>query len=108
MWLDSHCHVTADRFDADREEVLERARQAGVETLIAIGSGYGIEGSRAAVELARDREDCLEQRLIEGLSAGRVAVLAGHFDRASHPHLDRLDRGRGPGRKRDPNPREDR
>ena len=57
MWLDSHCHVTADRFDADREEVLERARQAGVETLIAIGSGYGIEGSRAAVELARDRED---------------------------------------------------
>ena len=57
MWLDSHCHVTADRFDADREDVLERARQAGVETLIAIGSGYGIEGSRAAVELARDRED---------------------------------------------------
>jgi len=57
MWLDSHCHVTADRFDADREEVLARAREAGVETLIAIGSGYGIEGSRAAVELARERDD---------------------------------------------------
>ena len=25
MWLDSHCHVTADRFDEDREAVLERA-----------------------------------------------------------------------------------
>ncbi len=56
MWLDSHCHVTADRFDEDREEVLSRAREAGVETLIAIGSGYGVEGSRAAVELARDRD----------------------------------------------------
>ena len=41
MWLDSHCHVTADRFDADREDVLERARQAGVETLIAIGNPKG-------------------------------------------------------------------
>jgi TatD DNase family protein len=57
MWLDSHCHVTADRFDSDRDEVLQRARQAGVETLIAIGSGYGVEGSRAAVELAREHPD---------------------------------------------------
>lgn len=57
MWLDSHCHVTADRFDEDREEVLARAREAGVETMIAIGSGYGVEGSRAAVELARERAD---------------------------------------------------
>ena len=49
MWLDSHCHVTADRFDADREDVLERARQAGVETLIAIGSGgnYALAAARA-------------------------------------------------------------
>ena len=57
MWLDSHCHVTADRFDEDREEVLERAREAGVHTLIAIGSGYGVEGARAAVELARARDE---------------------------------------------------
>lgn len=57
MWLDSHCHVTAERFDADRDEVFERAHAAGVHTLIAIGSGYGVEGSRAAVELARTRQD---------------------------------------------------
>ena len=52
MWLDSHCHVTAGEFDADRTEVLERASAAGVETLVAIGSGYGIEHNRLAVELA--------------------------------------------------------
>ncbi len=57
MWLDSHCHVSAEGFDDDRDEVMARAREAGVETMIAIGSGYGVEGSRAAVELARERDD---------------------------------------------------
>lgn len=52
MWLDSHCHVTADRFDADRAEVLERCFAAGVDQLVSIGSGYGIRGNAAAIELA--------------------------------------------------------
>ena len=52
MWFDSHCHLTAGEFDPDREQVLERAREAGVETLIAIGSGYGIDHNRLATELA--------------------------------------------------------
>lgn len=52
MWFDSHCHVTASKFDEDRGDVLERAREAGVDTLMAIGSGYGIAGNAAAVELA--------------------------------------------------------
>jgi TatD DNase family protein len=52
VWIDSHCHVTADRFDADRAEALERAFAAGVEALVSIGAGYGIEGNAAALELA--------------------------------------------------------
>lgn len=52
MWFDSHCHVSAASFDADREDVLGRAREAGVDLLIAIGSGYGIPGNAAAVALA--------------------------------------------------------
>jgi TatD DNase family protein len=52
MWLDSHCHVTADRYDEDREAVLERCFSSGVETLVSIGSGYGIHGNAAAIELA--------------------------------------------------------
>jgi TatD DNase family protein len=52
MWVDSHCHVTADSFAEDRTEVLERASAAGVDTMIAIGSGYGIEHNRRALELA--------------------------------------------------------
>ena len=52
MWFDSHCHLSADEFAADRDRVLERAFGAGVEGMLAIGSGYGIEGNARAVALA--------------------------------------------------------
>ncbi len=51
-WIDSHCHVTADEFAEDRSEVIDRASQRGVETLIAIGSGYGLAPNARAVALA--------------------------------------------------------
>ncbi len=57
MWLDSHCHVTSDRFDPDRAEVMERAREAEVDRLIVIGSGYGIAGNAEALALASAHED---------------------------------------------------
>ena len=52
MWLDSHCHLAADEFNLDRAAVLDRAREAGVDTFIAIGSGYGIAGNARSVEIA--------------------------------------------------------
>ncbi len=52
MWIDSHCHITADRFDEDRQETLDRSFAGGVEALISIGSGYGIPGNTAALQLA--------------------------------------------------------
>jgi len=52
VWLDSHCHVTADEFAEDRDQVLDRAEAAGVEAFIGIGSGYGIAHNARAVELA--------------------------------------------------------
>jgi TatD DNase family protein len=57
VWIDSHTHVTAAEFDADRDAVLERARQAGVETFVAIGAGYGVDANEPAVELAARRSD---------------------------------------------------
>ena len=55
MWIDSHCHVTADRFAEDRDEVIERADRAGVHTLVAIGAGYGADGNAAAVVTTEGR-----------------------------------------------------
>ena len=37
--VDSHCHLDDEKFDADRESVIERALAAGVETMMAIGTG---------------------------------------------------------------------
>jgi TatD DNase family protein len=41
MYTDSHAHLDGKRFDADRAEVIARAKQAGVTTLLAIGNGDG-------------------------------------------------------------------
>jgi TatD DNase family protein len=34
MWIDSHCHLDAPEFDADRADVLARAQAAGVTQLV--------------------------------------------------------------------------
>jgi len=44
MWIDSHCHLDAGEFDADREQVVERARVAGVRMMLipaVQASGFG-------------------------------------------------------------------
>src|SRR5664279_509781 len=41
MYTDSHAHLDGKRFDTDRAEVIARANQAGVSTLLAIGNGDG-------------------------------------------------------------------
>lgn len=50
--IDTHAHVHIDRFDADRADVLLRAREAGVERMVEIG--YDLPSSRAAIALASD------------------------------------------------------
>lgn len=51
-WIDSHAHVTAREFDADRADALARAFAGGLDALIAIGAGYGVEANAEAVALA--------------------------------------------------------
>lgn len=38
-FIDSHCHIDGEQFDADRDEVVERARAAGVAAMLNIGTG---------------------------------------------------------------------
>ncbi|MDJ0788263.1 MAG: TatD family hydrolase [Myxococcota bacterium] len=52
MWIDSHCHITADAFAEDRSDVMARAEEAGVGAMLAIGAGYGVEHNAKAVSLA--------------------------------------------------------
>ncbi|MBZ5578264.1 MAG: TatD family hydrolase [Acidobacteriia bacterium] len=50
--VDSHCHLDDRQFDEDREAAIERARAAGVGTLMAIGTGSGPPDLEAALRLA--------------------------------------------------------
>ena len=65
-FIDSHAHLADPAFDADRDEVIARARAAGAAAIVCIGE------SLAAAERARE---------IAGRHAGFV-----HFTAGVHPH----------------------
>ena len=50
--IDSHCHLDSEQFDADRDAVIGRAMDAGVEHIVAIGTGNGPPDLEAGVRLA--------------------------------------------------------
>ena len=55
--VDIGANLTHDSFDADREEVIARAQQAGVAHMVVTGSD--VQESAAAEKLAAARPDCL-------------------------------------------------
>ena len=52
MFVDSHAHLDGEQFDTDREQVIARARSAGVQTIVAIGNGNGPEQVDRGIRLA--------------------------------------------------------
>ena len=56
--IDSHCHLDSTEFDADRDEVMERALAAGVEHMVVIGTGNGPPDLEAGVRLADKYPAC--------------------------------------------------
>ncbi|MGZ4826153.1 MAG: TatD family hydrolase [Terriglobales bacterium] len=52
MLIDSHCHLEGPKFAPDREQVLARAREVGVQALVAIGNGSGPDDVSCGIRLA--------------------------------------------------------
>ena len=57
MLTDSHAHVDGAEFDADRPEVLARARAAGVQRIVVIGAVSDPTSAERAVALAERDPD---------------------------------------------------
>jgi TatD DNase family protein len=52
-FIDSHCHIDGPEYDADRLDVIARARDAGVSTMLNVGTGDPHSGAfERAVALA--------------------------------------------------------
>lgn len=90
MFIDSHCHIDGEQFDVDRDEVVERARSAGVVAMLNIGTGdpksddfrravdvaEKYDGVYAAVGVhphdAKLYDDCAEEHLVELAQSEKV------------------------------------
>ncbi len=55
MLIDSHAHLDSPDFDGDRDQVLARAHQQGVNTIITVGTD--LASSRAALQIAQHYPD---------------------------------------------------
>ena len=51
--IDSHAHLDSERYDADRDAMLQRAYAAGVRGILSIGIGDGPSTMHRALNLAR-------------------------------------------------------
>ena len=71
MIVDTHAHLDADAFDADRDEVVRRAVDAGVTRIVTIG--VDLESSREGVELA-DRHPEVARELQKDFTRWREAM----------------------------------
>jgi TatD DNase family protein len=103
MFIDSHCHIDGPEYDADREAVIARAREAGVTTMLTVGTGDPhSDAINRAVDLAEQQEgvyaavgvhphdaklfdDVAERRLLDLVQSKRVIAwgeigLDYHYD----------------------------
>jgi TatD DNase family protein len=103
MLIDSHCHLDMPAFDDDRDDTIERARDAGVEVMLEIaGSDIATGSLDRGMDLAERYpfifaavgvhpheaslyDDALEARLVDLSSHGKVVAwgeigLDYHYD----------------------------
>jgi TatD DNase family protein len=80
--IDSHAHIDFPQFSDDREAMLQRACEAGVNTLLAVGTGSGPEKLDAALPYAEQHEWIYTSIGIHPHEAKLV----------TQPHLDELAR----------------
>ncbi len=86
MLIDSHCHIDGEQFDVDRDEVVQRARDAGVAAMLNVGTGDPrTDDFRRAVAVADQYENVFA-------AVGVHPHDAKLYDEAAEEHLVELVR----------------
>ena len=49
--FDSHCHLDDEKFDNDREEIIQEIKKEGITKLVS--AGYDVDSSEKASKLAQ-------------------------------------------------------
>jgi TatD DNase family protein len=70
--IDSHCHVSDPRFDEDRAEVRERAREAGVSQFIDVGCWPAAADRERSVALATEWSECFSAIAVHPHDVGKM------------------------------------
>ena len=85
--VDIHAHLGSSDFDTDRDEVIARAHDVGVNRIITVGTG--IESGRQAIELAAEYTGILVTVGIHPHQASTAteADVAGIASLANHPSV---------------------
>jgi TatD DNase family protein len=52
VFIDSHAHLEGKRYESDRDQVLARAKESGIEAYLAIGNGDGPDTADCGIHLA--------------------------------------------------------
>jgi TatD DNase family protein len=78
--VDSHCHLDDSQFDDDQLATVDRALAAGVEVMVAIGTGNGPPNLDGAIQLA-DKYDPV---------FATVGIHPEHAPRATREHFVQL------------------
>jgi TatD DNase family protein len=87
--IDSHAHLDSPRYDEDREDLLERAFQAGVRAILSIGIGDGPDTMHQALKISREYSGRPQFPKIWA-SAGIHPHEASLADEAAYAKLDHL------------------
>ncbi len=83
MLVDSHAHLDNEAFAADLPEILRRAREAGVERIVTIGTD--VESSRRAQALAEAHADVWFAAGIHPQAADQPGDIGALRALAAHP-----------------------
>ena len=87
MFIDTHCHLDFHQFDADRDDVLQRAVDAGVTVIV--NPATDLDSSRRAIELAERFPNVYAQVGVHPNDAASFDenTLAELHDLAQHPKV---------------------